>query len=252
MFRGEAWTSRRRAPLLAALLVAVGIGAAVGFAASAAAADDDRRPLTEEEGALLAQAALAYADVEFVAGGTVYKGMPYLWGGRATVDQLLAAAEAFGEDEAVPALAGGAAAQPTDVLSGVGVDASGLVVNALRQLRPNVRFAAAAGPNRQWLSDATSSLLYHYNVVHIDPAELRAGDFVFFGSVAGDAVSVSGVGVVTGRSGTRVDFVVASARAGRVIHTFARTDGDYWRNHIVGAGRFLLAEAWPSPENNVD
>lgn len=222
-----------------------------------------RRPLTEEEGRLVAQAALAYAEVEYWAGGALRKGMPYLWGGRTTVEQLLAAAAQAAEDEqAVPALAAAeshepdgepaeAAGQPTgtaadaadrieDVLSGLGVDASGLVVNALRALNPSVRFAASAGDNPVWLADATSSLLYHYNVLHLDPADIRAGDFVFFGTAGGDSVNVTGVGVVTGRSGTRVDFVVASAREGRVIATFARTDGDYWRNNIVGAGRFLM------------
>ncbi len=69
-----------------------------------------------------------------------------------------------------------------------------------------------------------------------------AGDLVFFGGTVDGEVYVSGVGVVTGRSGTRVDFVVASAREGRVIHTFARTDGDYWRGNIVGAGRFLVRD----------
>src|SRR5690606_26857345 len=57
-----------------------------------------RRPLTEEEGRLVAQAALAYAEVEYWAGGALRKGMPYLWGGRTTVEQLLAAAAQAAED----------------------------------------------------------------------------------------------------------------------------------------------------------
>lgn len=223
-----------------------------------------RRVLTEEEGRMVAEAALAFAEVEFNVMGATSTGMPYLWGGRTTLAQLQEAVAVL-NDEVVPAAASvaggqssetdGSPAATTDaasgksaeeqaaaLLAGVGVDASGLAVNALRSLGDNVRFAATAGDNPTWWADATSTMLYDFNVVHVDPARLRAGDLVFFGGTRDGEVYVNGVGVVTGRSGTRVDFVVASAREGRVIHTFARTDGDYWQGNIVGAGRFLVRE----------
>lgn len=257
MFDREVSTARR--PLvfrLVAVLAAAVVAAAAG--AVWAAEGDGRRPLTEEEGVRVARAALAYAEVEYVVGGVVQQGMPYVWGGRTTVEQLLNVVAQAAADDATPALAGSAAdpgagqsaAQPgagavgsgTGSLIGLGVDASGVAVNALRALGPAVRFAASGGASPAWLADATSSMLYHYNVVHLDPSEIRAGDLIFFGTAGAGTVSVTGVGVVTGRSGTRVDFVVASAREGRVVATFARTDGEYWRDNIVGAGRFLIGD----------
>lgn len=187
-----------------------------GVARAMESASDGRRPLTEEEGQRVAEAALAFANLEFTSAGGVQSGMPYVWGGRTTVEEFSAA------------------------VSGLGVDASGVAVNSLRSLGAGVRFAATAGDAPTWWADATSTLLYNFNVVAVDPSGLRAGDLVFFGESRDGDVSVSGVGVVTGRAGTRVDFVVASAREGRVIHTFARTDGDYWQSNIVGAGRFLV------------
>lgn len=249
--------------VLAPLVSLVLIGASVQAMDSV---PSGRRPLTPEEGARVAEAALAYAELEFTAAGTVYTGMPYLWGGRTTVDEFAAAVSgtvedvyvthdgtasdgdmtdvASSEEDAVPATAP-AASFPTSsaaAVSGLGVDASGVAVNALRSLGTGVRFAATAGDDPVWWADATSALLHDFNVVEVDPIELRAGDLVFFGGVLDGDVYVSGVGVVTGRTGTRVDFVVASARAGRVIHTFARTDGDYWQGNIVGAGRFLVRD----------
>lgn len=202
-----------------------------------------RRTLTEDEGRKVAEAALAYAEVEMDVSGVTSTGMPYLWGGRTTLAQLQAAVAEL-DEAVVPATAPAASSdeQGAALSDGLGVDASGLAVNALRSLGPDVRFAATAGDNPTWWADATSALLYDFNIVHVDPAELRAGDLVFFGGTLDGEIYVSGVGVVTGRSGTRVDFVVASAREGRVIHTFARTDGDYWQGNIIGAGRFLVRE----------
>src|SRR5690606_4176949 len=125
-----------------------------------------------------------------------------------------AAAEpgAVADDENAAGAAGQAAADAAagaaPALAGAGVAASGRAVHALRALGPGVRFAATAGDNPTGWDDATSAVLYNFNVVHLDPAELRAGDLVFFGGTVDGEVFVQGVGVVTGRSGTRVDFVV--------------------------------------------
>lgn len=213
---------------------------------------DHRRPLTVEEGLRVAEAALAFAELEYVSGDTVLRGMPYLWGGRTTVTEFSSAVEgadraAMTEQQVVPATASTASdADPAPkaeaALSGLGVDASGVAVNALRSLGIGLRFAASGGDEPVWWADATSAVLYDFNVVAVPPEELRAGDLVFFGRTLDGDIYVSGVGVVTGRTGTRVDFVVASAREDRVIHTFARTDGDYWQGNIVGAGRFLVRD----------
>lgn len=207
-----------RNPRMAAWAVAFLVVSTLVWAPFSAAADDGRVPVTEEEGRRIAEAALRYTEVMPAGADPSEPGMPYLWGGRNTIEDLTA----------VPAMTG--ASEP------VGVDASGLVVNALREaLGPDVRFAASVdGETVRW-ADATSRTLYQDNVQAVDPRQARAGDLLFFGS-DGD---VTGVAVVVEKQGERIDFVVASARAGRVIRTFARIGGDYWQSAIVGVGRFL-------------
>lgn len=212
---------RLLAPVLSVvvMLTAFIIGQTVGFAQASAGV-----PLSEEQGRRLAEAAAAFADVTYSLGDEEKQGMPYVWGGRAGV-------AAF-----VDAVAGGGASE--DGLEGVGVDASGLVVGALKDAFPEARFFAPVDGGVVLWSDTNSVALFQHNVLALEPSQVRAGDLVFFGTPSDDgAVQVGGVGVVTGRSGTRVDFVVASAGQGRVIRTFARTDGEYWQNNIVGVGR---------------
>lgn len=182
----------------------------------------ERRLLTEEEGRRVAEAALAYAEITYTIGGEEFQGVPYRLGGRVSVEEFLART------------AGG------DGVDELGVDASGVAVGALRAAIPGVRFLAGSPDKPVLWADASSAVLHEFNVAAVDPGELRAGDFIFFRSADG---GVGGVAVVTGRTGTRVDFVVASARQGRVVHTFARTDGDYWREQIVGGGRLLVITA---------
>lgn len=202
-----------------AVVAALAAGQGVGLGQEAPGV-----PLSEEQGLRLAEAVGAFADVTYAVEGEERQGVPYVWGGRVGVEAFLDAA----------AEGGGAA----DGLDGVGVDASGLLVAALRDAFPGARFFAPADGGLVLWSDTNSATLFHHNVLALEPSEVRAGDLVFFGSKSDDgAVQVGGVGVVTGRSGTRVDFVVASAGQGRVIRTFARTDGEYWQNNIVGVGR---------------
>lgn len=192
--------------------------AAVGPAAAAMGPG----PLTEAEGLHVAETALAYATVTYVVDDEERQGMPFLLGGRTNLDTFTAT------------VAGGDLAAHN--LHGLGLDASGLVVSVLKDLDPAVRFAASADDEPVLWADATSALLSDYNVIHVEAPEVRAGDLIFFGRNG----SVTGVAIVTGRTGTRVDFVVASSAQGRVHHTFARTDGDYWQNNIVGVGRLAL------------
>lgn len=210
------WKIACSALVLASLAILPGVALAQADSGLAAL---ERRPLTEEEGRQVAEAALAFAQVTYTIGDETFQGVPYRWGGRVSVNEFL------------QRVAGG------DGIEELGVDASGVAVEALRAASPGVRFLAAPPETPVFWSDATSAVLYQFNVVPVDPAELRAGDLLFFRSADG---GVGGVAVVTGKAGTRVDFVVASSRQGRVVHTFARTDGEYWRNQILGGGRFLV------------
>lgn len=210
-----AWKTAVFALVLATLAILPAVASAQGDAAAAL----ERRPLTEEEGRQVALAALAFAEVTYTVGNETFQGVPYRWGGRMSVGEFLTR------------VAGG------DAVNGLGVDASGLAVAALRAAVPGVRFLAAPADKPTFWADATSAVLYEFNVAPVEPADLRAGDMLFFRSADG---GVGGVAVVTGKNGTRVDFVVASSRQGRVVHTFARTDGEYWRDQILGAGRFLV------------
>lgn len=217
---------RRPGPrLLTAWTVALALFAGL-FSVASMAAEGERAPITEETGRRLAEAARAYAEVTYVAAGEERQGMPYAWGGRTGLDGLEDGLAGGDDDGGVP--------------EGVGVDASGLVVAALRDVLGEVRFFASAGGDVLW-ADATSALLYEWNTTAVDPQDARAGDMVFFGaSGEDDAPTVDGVGVVTGTSGGRVDFVVASPGQGRVVHTFARIEGEYWQDNIVGVGRLAL------------
>lgn len=231
MFRNGVRTWPRRS---AAVLFIAGIFIGLsGFAQGQSAVE--RAVLEPAEAEQVADTALAYAEVVYVVGEEEERGFPYLWGGRTGLQAFRSAIE----DAHVTAVAGGGTRE--GAIKGLGVDASGLVVAVLRDVFPGVRFNAAEGNGAALWADVTSALLYEYNSVAVEPSALRAGDLVFFGTLPEDeAVNVSGVGIVTGRSGTRVDFVVASAGQGRVIHTFARADGDYWRDNIVGTGRLAL------------
>lgn len=188
------------------------------FPSSMVAAEPGRVPVTEEEGRRIAAAALRYTEVEPAGSAASERGMPFLWGGRSTVEEL---AQGAGVGDSAGVL---------------GVDASGLVVNVMRTVfGSGIRFVAVVDGEEVRLADATSHILYRYNVEPVDPREARPGDLLFFGR-DGD---INGVAVVAERGAGRIDFVVASARAGRVIRTFARIGGEYWQNSVAGLGRFL-------------
>lgn len=205
--------SARKGAWAVSLLLMMALAGSLPLGAAAA----ERVPVTEAEGREIAAAALRFTEVQ-LPGGAAEPGMPYLWGGRTTVEELAQSAQ------------GG------DAPASVGVDASGLVVNALRTVfGPGIRFVGMVDGARAQLADATSHLLYGYNVQPVEPARARPGDLLFFGQDG----NISGVAVVVENGGDRLDFVVASARAGRVIRTFARIGGDYWNSAIAGVGRFL-------------
>jgi len=168
----------------------------------------------------IAAAALAYAkryvNTEYEVAGELERGVAYMWGGRMSVEDYLAAIEA--------------GATPGD---DAGVDASAVVVRSYLAAQPGLRFETAGG---QLIADATSSTLYHYNVEFISVEQLRPGDLIFFGTGPNH---VTGVALFDRREGPNVHFIIASPRAGKVIQTFYNVNNETWNNQFVAAGRLI-------------
>ena|GEM_PF-1651377 len=163
--------------------------------------------------------ALRFADVTYEADGRTEQGVAYLLGGRMSVDQFVRAVAA-GKRPGVEA----------------GADASGVVVQAYRAADPGFRFISKEGGTEQLVQDASSAMLYRWNVRVVPVEELRPGDLIFFKSESGQ---VSGVAVFERREGPNVHFVVASPGAGKVIRTFLNVNNEYWRTRFLAAGQLL-------------
>lgn len=192
------------------------------LALTSVAAAFDRTPLTAAEGEQLLAEVIRYATVEWHDGENVRRGVPYQWGGRLSVDEFLQAVEA------------GAGA------AGMGVDASGLVVSAIRTLWPHFSFYVQQGSEMVPVRDINSALLFRWNVQAIDVDDLRPGDLIFFSDSSG---GIGGVGIYERTVGRNIRFVVASANAGSVIQTSVNRDGEYWATRFAGAGRLLRGDA---------
>lgn len=181
-----------------------------------------RRPVSAEVAARAAEEALAYARVSYPAGNGTQEGMPFKLGGQTTLLQFLQRVQEGADPRSM------------------GVDASGLVVNVYRTVIPGLTFLVQAGSSGlAETDDATSAAIFYWNVDAVDLSAAVPGDLLFFKSATGEP---SGVAVVTGIAPERVDFVVASAREGRVIESFARPGGSYWQANVLGLGRLLVPE----------
>lgn len=189
---------------LVSLIVMLNLGAVNGLGAS-----HDATP-GYSVSADQSQAALNYAQ------RYVEHEVAYLLGGRLTVERYLER-EAAGEEPGAD----------------IGVDASAVVVNAYRAAVPGLRFWTDR-EQTQMAADAGSRTLYHYSSSPIEYDAVRPGDLVFFQS---DTGTIIGVGLFTHSTETSVHFIVASPTAGKVIHTHALKDGDYWQNSFAGFGR---------------
>lgn len=201
-----------RAPLLFAVLL-------LSLTSAQALAESAWVPLTPAEGERLLSQAIAYATFEWRTGNESHIGVPYVWGGRTTL---------AGFEQAV------ASGEP----EGKGVDASGLVVAAVKALWPDFRFRARQGGEWVPVANVNSSSLYEWNVLPIDQSELRPGDLIFFGSNG----RIDGVAIYERQVGRSIRFVVASANSGKVVQTGANLDGEYWATRFAGAGRLLRSE----------
>lgn len=195
--------------MLAGGALAAEVGSSDADGAAVVPAAVAQRALTE---------ALRFAEVTYEAGGVSRQGVAYLLGGRIGVDRYL---EAVAQGK-VPGV-------------DVGVDASGLVVQAYLAADPALRFRTGDGA---WGRDASSSSLYRWNVRIVPLDELRPGDLIFFQNEEG---RVSGVGIFERREGPNVYYLVASAAQGRVIRTFNNVGNDYWKSRFLAAGQLLDA-----------
>lgn len=140
--------------------------------------------------------------------------VPYRYGGRQTVEQYQTAAAASQKDN-------------------LGVDSSGMVINAYRSVIPEMRFWTDSNMSRA-ATDVSSSTLYYHNSRQISLDEAVSGDLIFFQSASGQ---IMGVGLFSHLQGEVAHFIVASANAGKVILTNAHIEGDYWKNSVAGIGR---------------
>lgn len=173
---------------------------------TAIAAASNQYLITDTQAKQAYEYALAYVKNE----------VAYLYGGRQSVEAYLdglAKGKTPGED--------------------IGVDASGLIVNAYRHVIPNIRFYFDQSQTTT-VADATSSLLYNFNCKPITQTELQPGDLIFFQNAAGN---ITGVAVFSHISGDVIHFITASVNAGKVVLTNALLSGNYWKTNFAGFGR---------------
>lgn len=164
--------------------------------------------------------ALRYVDVEYETGGSAHRGVAYMWGGRMSVDDFVRAVES-GAKPGIDA----------------GVDASAVIVRSYGAMIPDIRFLASDNPDGTRIKDATSATLFQYNIQQVSPEQLRPGDLIFFKD---GSDNVSGVALFEQRQGPNVYFIVASARAGKVIRTFYNVNNESWKTQFKAAGRLLI------------
>lgn len=200
------------------VLVGLALVCLLGLPVSEAA--NDASPFTADQAQKALEAAREYVGVQYVYQGEERKGVAYLLGGQDTVSSYLQKV-AEGQKPGVD----------------VGIDASGLVINAYRVVFPKLRFASGPPDGESTMvRDVSSQTMYSWNVQLVTVEDLRPGDLVFFGT---SEESVSGVALYAGRQGVSLRIIVASQRQGRVIETGIRLNGEYWNTHVVGVGRLL-------------
>lgn len=178
------------------------------------------RPLSELESEAFLAEAIRYATISWQVGSEEFTGVPYTWGGRTDIHGFLQGVEDGGDP------------------SGLGVDASGLIVVAAKAVSPDFRFRVPTHDGYAATTNVNSSMLYAHNVVPIALTEIRPGDLIFFGSNG----TIDGVAIYERTVGRSIRFIVASANAGRVVQTGANLDGEYWATRFAGAGRLLRSE----------
>lgn len=165
------------------------------------------------------EAAMQYVNLEYEFEGEPGQGVAYLYGGQDTVTSYLKKI-----------------AQGAEPGRQAGIDASGLVINAYREVHPQLTFVHRGNSQETEVKDATSSTLYLWNVEPLTPEELRPGDLVFFGT---EGTGINGVALYAGRQGELMQIVTASQSQRKVVMTRIRVGGDYWKRSYAGAGRLI-------------
>lgn len=181
---------------------------------------NDPATFSVEERAQALAAAREYAEIEYLYDDQPCSGVAYLNGGQDTVAEYLTELEAG----AIPGV-------------DIGIDASGLVINAYKSVYPGLRLVyQSTSEKRSMVSDASSQTIYQWNVERIEPEALTLGDLIFFGTSPN---RISGVGLYAGRLGRSIRVIIASASQQKVVETGIIFGGDYWTNNVVGAGRLI-------------
>lgn len=161
-----------------------------------------------------------YTEVEYHHDGKLQTGVAFLHGGQDSVSEFLMKIQTGG----IPGV-------------DAGIDASGLVVNAYRAVYPDLKFAyQTSALQRSMVRDASSQMLYQWNVKPIQLDELTLGDLVFLGNSPNQ---ITGVGLYAGRHNHNLRIIIASASKQKVVETGIIIGGEYWNNHVVGLGRLI-------------
>ena len=173
---------------------------------------------SDQEAKQALDAAMQYADLEYVIQGELWQGMAYFYGGQDTISSYLGKIE-----------------QGVQPGAGAGIDASGLVINAYKAIYPDLRFLYRTNSQETKVSDTSSKSLYLWNVRTVELEDLQPGDLIFFGQEG----NIHGVALYAGRRGESIRIVTASQSQGKVVLTGIRAGGDYWRSSFAGAGRLI-------------
>lgn len=175
---------------------------------------------TPEERHQALEAAREYVSVRYQYNGQERQGVAYLSGGQDTVADYLEKVK-----------------QGAEPGKKAGIDASGLVINAYKTVYPQLQFISRTPEGKKvMVRDASSEILYLWNIEPAAPEDLKPGDLIFFRSPQG---RINGVALYSGRQGNYIRIIVASYRKGKVIETGIRINGEYWNERVAGAGRLL-------------
>ena len=215
------------------VLLSLAIAVVLAAGAPAAAQAPTQRPpeeavaVTDPQALRALEQAIQYALFRYEVAGEERTGVPYRLGGKVTLEEFARLVR-----------------EQPDQVEQVGIDASGLVINAYAAVIPEIRFFTGPTGQEGLARRVNSRTLFAFNSQPVSLQQARPGDLLFFRSP--QTGEITGVAMVAERLPGVVRVVVASASRGRVAHVGIRTDGEYWRTHVAGLGRLLYAGAVPA------
>lgn len=218
------WSRVRR---YLAFALALGLAAPAAAQAPTPHPPDGAMAVTEAQALQALEQGVQYALFRYEVGGEERTGVPYREGGKVTLEEFARVVR----DE------------PARVEQ-VGIDASGLVINAYRAVIPAIRFFTGPTGLEGLARVVNSRTLFAFNSRPVSLEQARPGDLLFFRSPR--TGEITGVAMLAERQPGVVRVVVASASRGRVAQVSIRTDGEYWRSRVAGLGRLLYAPAAPA------